>query len=212
MTLEYNNGKIIPRIFMSLLFKLATTEEDLKQIYKLRKAILVDEEGFIPSTIEVEQNPGYYHIIAIKNNHPVGVITVYIDQGRGVPIEEYAELQKYKQLGTAAEFCRLAVIPDERLTPTSLGLTALSYELAKKMGVKFIFIDLFKSKKEEILKYEKMGFKTLGSYIVYNSEVVVMVLDIEKDSIYEKLKGKIDFRNYFVHSLKLSPDLEKLLS
>jgi N-acetylglutamate synthase-like GNAT family acetyltransferase len=110
-----------------------------------------------------------------------------------------------------AEFRRFAVLPEENKTETSLGLMVLAYEVAKKKGVKQIFIDLFKEKESDQNLYKRFGFKIIGDYRVFNSEVTVMVLDVENDSVYEIFPDKIERRKKFIESLKKSPELEALL-
>jgi len=197
---------------MGLIFKFASTKEDFEKIYEVRHKILVKEEGFIPCTIEMESEDNAIHLMAIRDGKTVGVITLILDDGRGLPIEEYFDLAHIKKSRRAAEFRRFAVLPKEKGTETSVGLMTLAYEVAKKKGVKLIFIDLFKRKERDQKTYERMGFKMIGGYQVFNSEIVIMGLDIDKDAVYEISKEKAARRKVFVESLNKSPELKAFLT
>lgn len=194
---------------MDVIFKLAKTEKDFKQIYKLRYKTFVEAEGYNPSAIEIERGGDAAHLIALRKDKIVGAITLIVDNGQGLPMEKYFNLTVFKNDEKVAEVGRFAILPDEQTKIVPVGLIALAYEVAQKRGIKQIFIDFFKSE-EKIRFYERLGFKVIGNYF-WKNEIVVMTVTLY-DSPYAKDEEKIELREFFVRSLPKSAELEELLA
>jgi predicted GNAT family N-acyltransferase len=167
---------------------LVQTAKDMRTLWRLRKKVFVDEEGYPLKSTRNVLDRGAIHFLAKKDNIAVGSISVYLNSITGLPIEKIlnVNLGIYKK-EKMAEIEKLAVLPDYRKTTISLGLMVVAYEFIKLCEVERICIFTLSSKKENLAIYKRFGFRKILEFMIFDSKkATCMVLDITSDSFYEK--------------------------
>jgi predicted GNAT family N-acyltransferase len=167
---------------------LVQNSKDMRTLWQLRKEVFVREEGYPSSSIRNILDRGAVHFLAVKDNTPVGSISIYLNSITGLPLEKTlkADLGTYK-IEKMAEIGKLAVLPNYRKTTIPLGLMVVAYEFIKLCEIERICIFTLSNKKENLEIYKRFGFKKILEFPIFNSKnATCMVLNIIKDSFYEK--------------------------
>ena len=194
-------------------YTLVQDPADMRIVWKLRRKVFVDEENYPPKSIRNTLDRGAIHFLSKKDSIAVGSISIYLDSVTGLPIEKLLglNLSKYKKDGMA-EIEKLAVLPQYRKTTIPLSLMVIAYEFIKFFDDHSKFIKLseirkiciftLSRKRENIALYKKFGFKKILEFDIFNSEkATCLMLDITKDSVYEKILLMNMRRTNFVKQL-----------
>lgn len=196
---------------MSIKFKVAEAENELKQLYDLRKKVFVGEDGYPQEAISSEYDRDAIHFIATKGDELVGCVSVILDGPKGMPIEKFIDLSSYKT-DKIAEVQKLAIIPEDRKGIAGVGLMLLAYEFLKKSGTNKIFIFSLEKKAENVKLYERLGFRQIGKFKFYNiGNAIAMMMDLEEDSVYDKNKEKRELKEMFI-ARKLSETINSIIN
>ncbi|MCX7661888.1 MAG: hypothetical protein N2Z79_04310, partial [Candidatus Omnitrophica bacterium] len=102
----------------------------IRDIIKLRKEIFVKEEGYPLRNIYNPFDTQAFHFIIQDKTIPIGCVSIYLDIGRGIPLENFISLRKYQSY-RKAEIQKLAIIPEYRKSYISLSLMVISYEFIR---------------------------------------------------------------------------------
>ena len=96
-----------------IFFEIAESEEELKEIYKLRYTVYVVEDGIIPPDkvklpgIEMDDyDRNSVHFIARKGDKIVGYVRLILDSPQGLPLERDCDLGRYREKGRKIEWER----------------------------------------------------------------------------------------------------------
>ena len=184
-------------------YTLVQDPADMRIVWKLRRKVFVDEENYPPKSIRNTLDRGAIHFLSKKDSIAVGSISIYLDSVTGLPIEKLLglNLSKYKKDGMA-EIEKLAVLPQYRKTTIPLSLMVIAYEFIKLSEIRKICIFTLSRKRENIALYKKFGFKKILEFDIFNSEkATCLMLDITKDSVYEKILLMNMRRTNFVKQL-----------
>ncbi|HAR63321.1 MAG TPA: hypothetical protein DF296_03095 [Candidatus Margulisbacteria bacterium] len=123
-----------------IIYKIAETEEDFEAVYQVRKNVLVKELGYSEKLLEVEKSNNYLHLLAIKEENPIGAITINLpDDKNTLSIDKYYDLKTYKS-DNDVEFKRLAVINYRKNIIIGSTLMGLAFIYVKKKNFQNIFL------------------------------------------------------------------------
>lgn len=165
---------------------IAENANDVRKILRLRKRIFVEEEDY-PSrnTINSFERESL-HIMAIIRKELVGAVSIAFDGPRGIPLEQYVDLSKYKDK-KVVEVDKLAVIGERRKRELSFQLMWLSYSVARYWGAERLFIFTLSRKTENLNMYTRFGFKKVAAFNIFRAEeATVLMLDFADVDTYEK--------------------------
>ena len=96
-----------------------------------------------------------------------------------------------------------------RNTVVSLGLMAIAYEFIKMCNKKKIGIFTLEENKNNLILYKKAGFKPVKKFDKFqNKKGIFMVLNIKKDSLYEKIERKKVHQSVFLKYLTENFDFD----
>lgn len=170
-------------------YTLVQSALDMRIVWWLRKKVFVDGEGYPLKSIRSPLDRGAIHFLTKKDNTAIGSISVYLNELTGLPIEKLfnVNLGKHKT-EKIAEIEKLAILPQYRKTPISLGLMVIAYEFIKLCDMQRILIFTLSNKKDNIALYKKFGFKKILEFDIFDSKkATCLMLDITKDSVYENI-------------------------
>lgn len=177
-------------------FKKASNEEDSREIYSIRKEIFVEGDNYPMQAISSIYDKQAIHFVAIENKRMIGTISVILDGPKGLPLQEFLDISKYRDK-KVVEIEKLAVLPHKRKKTITAALMVIAYEFAKLHADRICIFTLEK-KRDNISLYEQIGFRTVEKFNFYDvGDALLMILDIEEDSVYETVPEKIKrFRRY----------------
>jgi len=196
---------------MNISFKLLENETEMEKVINLRHKVFVEEDGYPPEAIKNTYDNKAIHFIATKGKEVIGCVSVILSGSKSLPFEDFIDLSPYKG-EKIAEVQKLAIIPEERKGIAAVGLMLLSYEFIKKNGYNKICIFSLEKKTDNIRLYKRLGFKIIDKFKFYNvGNALAMILDMNKDSVYEKEKDKRKLKEYFI-AKKLSDAINSIIN
>ncbi|HEY3390952.1 MAG TPA: hypothetical protein VGK38_15340, partial [Prolixibacteraceae bacterium] len=77
-------------------FKVADCKEDYEMIYRIRKAVFGQEQGYSEECLKLNRQENQYYILCLQDNIPVGTVTVEVSEKAGsLDLDKYYDLNKY---------------------------------------------------------------------------------------------------------------------
>jgi len=181
-------------------FKKASSEQDLRDIYSIRKEVFVKEDNYPTEAIKSSYDEEAIHFVAFENKKMVGTISVILDGPRGLPIQKFMDISRFKDK-RMVQVEKFAVLPGRRKKTIAVALIVMAYEFAKLYADRICIFSLEK-KKDNVSLYKKMGFRPVEKFNFYDiGDALLMILDIEKDSVYEKLPDRSKHFKRYIRKL-----------
>jgi GNAT superfamily N-acetyltransferase len=181
----------------------------VNDVFFIQRKVLVGEKGYLEESIHRAADEQAIHILAFKGLQPVGTVSLMTsDKFWPLPIARYFNVESVLKTRNCSEIIRLAVLPEMRNSPVSIGLIVLVFLLARSKGVEEMIIDVFADDVKTIKLYKKFGFVEVGTY--YSpSAVTVLTLQsktpMEQDQsqlrhfvkpLFSRLRPMFDFGEY----------------
>jgi N-acyl-L-homoserine lactone synthetase len=182
-----------------LQIKIATTQAELEQAFKIRYQVFGEEFGFLdvdqyPDQKESDEYDGLditTNFLAIIHNKPAGTIRFTRDSSRGLHTENFADLAALRLQGRKlGEGSRFAVLPEYRgkTKKISLGLLKILHNYAVHQGLNDLCISSAANKVVEV--YKAMGYYQIGETKYYKKfNFHIFPMRIELDRILEPFKS-----------------------
>ncbi len=85
------------------------TQEDMEQVWAVRKMVFVEEQG-VDGSMEFEFEDESHHFLALLNGRPIGAAR-WRDSGNGVKLERFAVLKDHRNGGIGGRLVE-AVLAD----------------------------------------------------------------------------------------------------
>lgn len=184
---------------------------DIRAVISLRKKIFVAEAKYPKYAVWNKYDRNAIHFLANKERETVGSISVALDMGSGLPIETVygMNLSPYRSKTNdhIAEIQKLAVLHPYRKTTIAISLIATAYEFIKLCGATKICIFTLSENTDSIQLYQRFGYRRITEFPIFGTRTATcMLLDIRRDSVYEKAdKQKL-------HSVHFARRLAKMFS
>lgn len=177
-------------------FKKASSEEDLQAVYSIREEVFVKGDNYPIEAIKSNYDKQAIHFVAIEDEGMIGTVSVVLDGPKGLPLQEFLDISMYRDK-KLVEIEKLAVLFHKRKKTITAALMVIAYEFAKLHADRICIFTLEK-KKDNISLYEQIGFRPVEKFNFHSvGDALFMILDIEKDSVYETVPDKIKrFRRY----------------
>ncbi|MBU2703331.1 hypothetical protein Ga0466249_004476 [Sporomusaceae bacterium BoRhaA] len=166
---------------------LANTEQDVQEVYYVRREVFGKEQGYRKQDLVVGSKPNEYHILCKKGGVPIGAVTCEQGNSLGsISLEQYFDLKPYyEQYGMVMYYSRHAIIKEYRGTTVALALYYFLWLFAKYRSCGFVVNVSRKDNKSVIAIMPKLGFKIAGECI-YGSIGEVCVWKAElNDFLYD---------------------------
>lgn len=167
-------------------YSIAETALDLRKIFRLRRKIFVDEEGYPKKGVLNGYEKTSLHVMANTKNELVGCVSMAFDGPSGIPLDKFIDLSKYRDK-KILEVDKLAVIGEKRKKELSFQLMWLCYSVAKFWGAQRMLVFTLSSKTQNIALYKRFGFKVLTEFEIFSCKnATVLLLDFDDFDTYEK--------------------------
>lgn len=177
-------------------FHLVHDQAGMNDVFYIQRKVLVGEKGYLEESIHRAVDERAIHILAFKGLQPVGTVSLMTsDKFWPLPISRYFDIEPVLKTRNCSEIIRLAVLPEMRNTPVSIGLIVLVFLLARSMGVEEMIIDVFADDVKTIKLYKKFGFVEVGTYY---SPSAVTVLTLQSKTPMEQDQSQL---RHFVRPL-----------
>jgi hypothetical protein len=176
----------------------------MRMVWRLRKEVFGKEIGYPPAAIRSKFDRYAVHFLAKRDGVPVGTISIFLSTIVTLPLESIysVNLSEFKDGSEMAEIEKLAILPKYRSKMIPLGLMVVAYEFIKLCKAKCIFIFTLKSQVDNIHLYKKFGFREFSEFMIFGGrKATCMVLNISKDSVYERALSRNLRRVNFVNEL-----------
>ena len=184
-----NHRKIVEDMIVDvnrMSYTLADDVSDIRKILHLRKKIFVNEEGYPSTAVTNGFEKESLHVMATIRNSLVGCVSIVFDGPKGLPMDRYLDLSKYKK-GKNIEVDKLAVVGDKRMQELSFHLMWLCYSVTRFWGADRMFVFTLSKKAENINIYTRFGFQKTGTFNVFDrEEATALMLDFDEKDTYEK--------------------------
>lgn len=181
-------------------FRKASSQQDLEDIYSIREEVFIKEDKYPIEAIKSSYDEEAIHFVAFENNKIVGTISVILDGPKGLPIQKFVDITRFRDR-RMVQVEKLAVLPGRRKKTITVGLIVMAYEFAKLYADRICIFSLEK-KRDNILLYRKMGLRPVEKFNFYDiGDALLMILDIEKDSVYEKLPDRSKHFKRYIRKL-----------
>jgi len=181
-------------------FRKASSQEDLEDIYSIRKEVFVKEDNYPIEAIKSSYDREAVHFVAFESDKMVGTISVILDGPKGLPIQKFVDISRFRDK-RMAQVEKFAVLPSKRKKTITVALIVMAYEFAKLYADRICIFSLEK-KRDNILLYRKMGLRPVEKFNFYDiGDALLMILDVEKDSVYEKLPDRSKHFKRYVRKL-----------
>jgi len=181
-----------------LTVKIASTQEELNAVYRLRYKIYIEEEAkfnkdFFPSgvmTDEFDKNPSTLNVLMLRDSNPIGTIrcTVFEHISEVCSADHYYDFSEIKK-GLSAKY--------KSGRYAGLGLIAIVAEHRNRLSLQAMVRFLYEIMKEREIQY--------GVFIL-NHEVEKIITWLGADRVGEKFYSE-EIRNYIV---PMKVEMEKL--
>lgn len=170
-------------------FRKASSQQDMEDIYSIREEVFVKEDKYPVEAIKSNYDKEAVHFVAFENNKMVGTISVILDGPKGLPIQKFVDITRFRDR-RMVQVEKFAVLPSKRKKTITVALIVMAYEFAKLYADRICVFSLEK-KRDNILLYRKMGLRPVEKFNFYDiGDALLMILDIDKDSVYEKLPDR----------------------
>ncbi len=188
--------------------KLATSNEELRDVYKMRYKVYCLEKGYeprdkYPDGLESDEYDRYsVHFIAYLKSQPVGTVRLILQNPLGFPVERFCKVDVrsiYPDVRKVGEISRLAVSSEassgcmiER-SKITLGLLKQLYLTGKELEVECL-VSAMSAALERLLNRCGMRFKKAGPSVYYNgvrSPYFALCRELEKE-VFQKRKDLFD--------------------
>lgn len=126
---------------MNAKIQLVKTEEDYNVVLGIRRTVFIEEQN-VPESLEIENEDESFHVLALKNNFPVGTGR-WRKTDKGYKLERFAVLKEFRSEGFGREIVKfvLSQIPPDTMI----------YLHAQESVIKF---------------YKDLGFTIIGSTFI----------------------------------------------
>ena len=109
-------------------------------LFYIRAKVFFEEQGYSMNDINIEFEKEATHILALKENKPVGTVTIFLESENGLPVEKFVDISIFKAKDRKNMFfSKLAVLKEERKKFIGYNLILLTNEIARKNGIKKVF-------------------------------------------------------------------------
>lgn len=195
--------------YRQFIFKIANSDSELSQMYKLRYDAYCDEYGYFNKTLYPDNSESdefdkhSTHFIALnKNNKVVGSIRLIHNSELGLRLEDYVELPNV-DLSKISELSRLVVDKNYRNSGhvITLGLCKEAYRYSFKKGTQYWCGTMFLFTMKIFYRMQffftiigKLDFWPKGS----NNPIYPVFFDLKDTAIYLKEKNP-KLYNFFTH-------------
>ena len=177
-------------------FSLVSDQAGINDVFFIQRKVLVGEKGYLEESIHRAVDEKAIHILAFKGLQPVGTVSLMTgDKFWPLPISRYFDIEPLLKNRNCSEILRLAVLPEMRNSPVSIGLIVLVFLLARSKGVEEMIIDVFADDVKTIKLYKKFGFVEVGTYY---SPSAVTVLTLQSKTPMEQDQSQL---RHFVRPL-----------
>ena len=167
-------------------YSIASSVADLRRILHLRQKIFIGEEGYPRKAILNGFEKDSLHVMAWIKEELIGSLSLVFDGPKGLPLERYLNLRKYKDK-KVVEIDKLAVVSPMRKRELTFELMVLSYSIARYWGAERVFIFTLSKKRENLTLYKRLGFKEIGTFNIFEQEMATaLILDFDDINTYEK--------------------------
>lgn len=188
-------------------FRKASSQQDLEDIYSIRKEVFIKEDKYPIEAIKSNYDKQAIHFVAFENNKMVGTVSVILDGPKGLPIQKFVDITRFRDK-RMVQVEKFAVLPGRRKKTITVALIVMAYEFAKLYADRICIFSLEK-KRDNILLYRKMGFRPGEKFNFYDiGDALLMILDIEKDSVYEKLPDRSKHFKRYIRRLSKTLDIK----
>jgi hypothetical protein len=163
------------------LFRVASTEAELEQVYRLNHRTFVDEVGQCQATVDGRLVDKFHdkntYLVALKGGQVVGMVAVH-DRPPFSTASRMADPGDLARLGGPfLEIRLLAVRPDARHGMVMPGLFLAIYDHARRREYSHLLISALR---QRVGLYEKLGFRAIGTAVPSGAaEFVPMALDFD---------------------------------
>ncbi len=140
--LKFRAGDFLLRL-NGLEIKEAKTQEELKQVYRLRWEIYTEEDFIDPNDYPTQQLTDKYDqyavsFLAIKRGVPIGTVRVISNSLNGFPAKNVFNILSFPYpLNEVDEISKLSVKKDFRDYLISFGLLKVAFRYSRKRGKKY---------------------------------------------------------------------------
>lgn len=159
---------------------LAKTDEHIHEVLEVRRKVYCNEISWLPPerlTDKYDERAKYF--MAKRRSKPVAAARLILGDEE-LEVEEYLNIDLFRQLGKCAEISRLSVLPNFRCSLVTVGLFRAFYRFAITHNIRWFFIG---STPMGLKMYRKLGFEPIGNPVVsktLNINQRFLVLDLEK--------------------------------
>lgn len=175
-----------------------------EMLFYVRAKVFFEEQGYSMSDLEVEYKKEAIHILALKNQTPVGVVTIFREGQNGLPVEKYVNLTSFKAENRKnMYFSKLAVVREERKKFVGHNLIFLANEIARVNGIRKVFLGAKSDNRESIYLFQKTGCKEIVRFVHPGiGKIILFMIDVENESIFQRQPQLVErkariFRSYF---------------